>query len=245
MVSSKAATAILLAASAGSAMAAIPAMGQYTANMNDATTATAINGLTNPCDKACLTKISIAPNTAQTAVNMMGNSADTSCTCTTVTVPYTSSGLTFTGVTFSSGGVAFSGTGDATPVSSGTSSASTSKPTSGTGTSSGNSTSHGNMTMTSMTSATATATATTTSSSAGLLLNVRRRRDIFARAVGDTLTVKLTPAGGTTANNVIYVASGDAVGVTAPSSSHKTMYASAAAIVSAGVAAVIAGIVGF
>ncbi|KAJ3167380.1 hypothetical protein HDU88_002302 [Geranomyces variabilis] len=112
-------------------------------------------------------------NTAPTQVNILGNvAAGVDCTCTQVTVPYNSTnGPTLIG---------------AKPGSSGTSSSPTAKPTSGAGTSNGNSTLNGSMSMTFM-----------TSSTCGLLLNLPRRRDIFPRAVGDTVTVKLTPSSGT------------------------------------------------
>ncbi|KAJ3167405.1 hypothetical protein HDU88_002327 [Geranomyces variabilis] len=229
MVSSKAATAILLAASAGSAMATIPASGQYIAS-TDSVTAATLNAITNACDKDCLSSIGIAANTAGTAVNMKGNAASASCSCTTNTIQYSdSTGLSFSGITFSTGGTAYTGAAMLKSGTGGGSSSSASSSASATKTT---------------TSAAAASASASTSPGAFAEVVIRRRREVFARADGDTISLSLTPAGGS-ASTAIYVASGSPVGVTAPSSTHKTMYASAAAIVSAGVAAFVAGIVGF
>ncbi|KAJ3167757.1 hypothetical protein HDU87_001476 [Geranomyces variabilis] len=237
MVSSKAAAAILLVASAGSAMATIPASGQYIASTDRVTQAT-LNAITNACDKDCLSSIGIAANTAGTAVNMKGNAQSASCTCTQNTIPYSATaGLSFTGIMFSSGGTAFTG---AAMLASGTGGGTGGGSSSTAGSGGGGAGSGATKTSAMMT----TISSSTASASPTVDFVVRRRREVFKRADGDTISLNLTPAGATTASTALYVASGPAVGVTAPSSTQKAMYAGAA-MVSAGVAAVIAGIVGF
>ncbi|KAJ3161157.1 hypothetical protein HDU86_007779 [Geranomyces michiganensis] len=224
MVSSKTAAALLLVASAGSAMAAIPASGVYGAS-SDATTTTTL-GKFKACDKACLTSFSVAANTAGTALNMKGNAAaDSQCTCTQNTIPYDAAkGLVFSGVTFSTTGDTFSGNATAVAAPGGGGGGGATTTTKKAGGAGGQATS-----------------AASPSPSAAAEIIVRRRRAVFKRAVGDSLTLMLTPAGGSASAAVYTVTSDTPVGVTAPSSSQKLMYAGAA-IFSAGVAAVVAGL---
>ncbi|KAI8914065.1 hypothetical protein DFJ77DRAFT_465750 [Powellomyces hirtus] len=229
MIGSTKLTAALLVASVASSMAAIPTTGTYT--LNGATTGTAP---TAACDKVCLKVFMVASNAAINQVSMMGKS-EAPCTCTSFTVPYTANGISFTGQKLSTAtdAASFSGTVAFTAKA-----ANTTTPAPGTGTPAGS-----NSTVSTNTTTTTTSSSSTAAPSATPSTTLLQRR-VFKRAASSPDVLVLTLTAGTATTTANYVRTADTSGdLAVPTAAAKALTAGFA-VVSAGIAAALAGIMG-